>query len=169
MGRIPKGTTLTGKHLMAMTMLAKGIHAKDVAKSMGVTVDSIYVWQKWPQFIEAQTRYVASVAREELDRGLADATINLHEHSQEIVNWMAGVVLGSIELKQQDQRRWKMALEFLHHAGIIDKQAMLNAQAPAQNQTNVNLNLDQRRQAVLATGNAELSQQLEKFRPPSQP
>lgn len=164
MGRVPVSTRLTGKHLMAMTMLAKGISVKEVAKQMRVTPDSIYTWQKWPQFQEAMMNYVASVARERLDRGLEEANVTLHDHLSEIVNWMANVVLGTIELKEKDQKRWKMALDMLHHAGIIDKQAVAKSEPPQA--ANVNFTLDQRRQAILASGNAGLQAQLERFNKP---
>lgn len=167
MGRAPASTRLTGKHMMALALLSKGQTPKEVAQTMRVTVDTIYIWQKWETFQDAQQKYIASIAREELDRGIAEATVTLHDNSSAIVHWMTDVVLGTIELKPQDHRRWKMALEFLHHAGIVDRQAMLNAQPPSPNQTNVNLNLDQRRQQILSTGNQELQAQLEKFRPPA--
>ncbi len=166
MGRTPVGTRLNGKHMMAIAMLAKGQSVKDVAVVMRVTPDTIYTWQKWDAFQDAQNAYISSVAREELDRGVQEANLTLHEYAQAIVNWMAGVVVGAIELKAQDKQRWKMALDFLHHAGILDKQAILKAEMPGPNQTNVNLSLDQRRQSVLASGNADIAAQLEKFRPP---
>ena len=163
MARVPKKTKMTGKHLMAATMLAKGASVKEVSQSMRVTADAIYSWQRWPVFQEAQQSYIASVARAELDRGLEDAQVSLHESSGEIVKWMVAVVLGEIELKPQDKQRWRMALDMLHHAGIIDKQAALKTEQPSPANFTLNQTLAQRRQSILASGNADLAAQLERF------
>ena len=160
MGRIPKNTTLTGKHMVAIAKLGRGEKPVQIAKDMGMDVGTIYAWQKWPVFQERLTKYVDSVGRQELDRGAEDGLIELKEQVSSIVLWMTDVVLGKIAL--QDKHRWKMALDLLHHAGVIDQQAALRAQ---QNPTSLNvgsLTLD-RRQQMLAVGNEEL---LSKFSPP---
>lgn len=165
MSRKIVGTTLTGKHHMAITRLAKGKSATDVAKELHVDVSTIYSWQKWPLFQERLAQYIDSIAKQELDRGIEDAQVVLSESMAEIVMWMTGVVTGKIELK--DPKRWRMALDLLHHAGILDKQALAKSEMPIPSTTiQVNQTNDQRRQAVLASGNQDIQDQLARFRPP---
>jgi len=163
MGRILKRTTLTGKQSLAMMKLVKGISPSSVAQEMGMSVGTIYTWQKSPVFLERQAQYVESLARQEMDRGLQEAEVTLHESSSAIVQWMLNVVLGVTECK--DKNRWRMALDFLHHAGIIDQQVLAKNSALEAQGHSINLNLDQRRQSILAAGNQELQSQLEKFSP----
>lgn len=168
MGRSLKSTRLKGKHHVAMALLAKGRSPKDVAAQMGVVVDTIYQWQKWPEFQEAQNDYIISLAREELDRGLQDAIVDMHESTRSVVRWMTAVVIGEIELRPSDSKRWKMALDFLHHAGILDKQQVLSLESGGRDRPpSLNLTLDQRKQSVLQTGNQEILGLLEKFKDPS--
>lgn len=168
MGRVTKRQHLHAKQQLALVSLVKGRPVKDVARDLSITPDTIYAWRKSEAWQTMERDYISSLAREELDRGLQDAQIDLNQSAGAIVKWMTGVVLGEIELKPQDQKRWRMALDLLHHAGILDKQAALRAEQIASNhpQTNVSLTLDQRRQQMLAPGNAELARQLENFRPP---
>ena len=79
MGRVPKNTTLTGKHMVAIAKLGQGMKPADIARDMGFDVGTIYSWQKWPLFQERLASYVESIAKTELDRGLEDASVLLKE------------------------------------------------------------------------------------------
>lgn len=163
MGRKIVGTSLQAKHHLAIVKLVKGEKPTDVARDMGIDPGTIYNWQKWPAFQERARQYAESLANEALDRGLEDANVALHDSVRPIVQWMRDVVLGITECK--DPKRWRMALDFLHHAGVIDKQQVAKAEA---NPALFSLNLDQRRQQVLAVGNQDLEDRLKNFRNPKQ-
>ena len=163
MGRKIVGTTLQAKHHLALVRLVKGDRPQDVARDMGFDVSTIYAWQKWPLFQERAAQYAESMAREALDRGLEDAQVELRQSTTPIINWMRDIVLGVTELK--DKNRWRMALDFLHHAGILDQQSV--AKAASNPAALMNFNLDQRKQ-TLAVGNADLEEKLKNFRSPRQ-
>lgn len=163
MGRQLRGTTLTGKHIVAIAKLGRGMRPTEVAKEMGVDRGTINMWQKWPVFQERLAQYVDSLAKTELDRGLEDANFLLKEQLSSVILWMTDVVLGRTELK--DPKRWRMALDLLHHAGLIDQQAVVKASAAPQTLNIGSLNQD-RRQQLLAVGNEDIQKRLERFAPP---
>lgn len=161
MTRVPTGNSLKGKHYLAIARLVKGEKATLIARDLGIDANTIYTWQKWPLFQQRQAEYAESLVRQELDRGVEDATVLLHEQAIPIVAWMQRVILG--ETKLEDPKRWRMALDFLHHAGILDRQRALEAGNAAA--SGVNISFDQRQQSLNA-GNQEIQRQLDRFNPP---
>lgn len=158
--RSPKGIKLTGKHMIAISKLGRGEKPGQVAVDLGVDINTIYAWQRWPVFEARLAEYIDSVARQELDRGIEDGIVLLRDQTSAIILWMTDVVLGKTSLS--DKARWKQALDLLHHAGIIDQQAALRAQANPQTLNIGNLTQD-RRQQLLVQGDQEI---LQRFQPP---
>lgn len=163
---------LKGIHLLAMIRLLKGESTAVIARDLGTSESAVRAWQNWPEFRERMDAQCATQVRDLLDRGALDGVQALTGHAEEIAQWMRRVVTGEIKLERtrrvvrsasgevtvesDDQQRWQMALDFLHHAGIAD-QGRLPAVPPGVNVSVVNQN---------AQLDVDLQRQLAVFAPP---